>query len=184
MVGGNLRSPFDLAILTPESKNFGDNNFQIGGGQAASFGVNLDGISANTTRALSNSWVATNTPSLEALTEFTVETNGFKAEYGAAGGGAINFISKSGTNDFHGVAYEYVRNDAFDARGFFQAQQADLQAARFRRHRRRPGLDSEAVQRPQQDVLLLLLRGVPQPQRRRLRPPHRAHSRDVRRRLP
>src|SRR5690348_7662439 len=122
VVGGNLRSPFDLAILTPESKNFGDNNFQIGGGQAASFGVNLDGISANTTRALSNSWVATNTPSIEALTEFTVETNGFKAEYGAAGGGAINFISKSGTNDFHGVAYEYARNDAFDARGFFQNQ--------------------------------------------------------------
>jgi outer membrane receptor protein involved in Fe transport len=122
VVGGNLRSPFDLAILTPESKNFGDNNFQIGGGQAASFGVNLDGISANTTRALSNSWVATNTPSLEALTEFTVETNGFKAEYGGAGGGAINFISKSGTNEFHGVAYEYARNDAFDARGFFQAQ--------------------------------------------------------------
>jgi outer membrane receptor protein involved in Fe transport len=122
VVGGNLRSPFDLAILTPESKNFGDNNFQIGGGQAASFGVNLDGISANTTRALSNSWVATNTPSIEALTEFTVETNGFKAEYGAAGGGTINFISKSGTNEFHGVAYEYARNDALDARGFFQAQ--------------------------------------------------------------
>src|SRR4051794_18749920 len=121
VVSGNLRSPFDLAILTPEAKNFGDNNFQIGGGQAASFGVQLDGISANTTRALSNSWVATNTPSIEALTEFTVETNGFKAEFGAAGGGAINFISKSGTNDFHGVAYEYARNDAFDARGFFQA---------------------------------------------------------------
>ncbi|HZT39538.1 MAG TPA: TonB-dependent receptor [Bryobacteraceae bacterium] len=122
VVGGNLRSPFDLAILTPESKNFGDNNFQIGGGQAASFGVNLDGISANTTRALSNSWVATNTPSLEALTEFTVETNGFKAEYGNAGGGAINFISKSGTNDFHGDVYEYARNDDFDARGFFEAR--------------------------------------------------------------
>ncbi len=122
VVGGNLRSPFDLAILTPESKNFGDNNFQIGGGQAASFGVNLDGISANTTRALSKSWVATNTPSLDALTEFTVESNGFKAEYGGSGGGAINFISKSGTNEFHGVAYEYARNDAFDARGFFQAQ--------------------------------------------------------------
>ena len=55
-----------------------------GNGPDAIFGVNLDGISANTTRALSNSWVATNTPSIEALTEFTVETNGFKAEYGAA----------------------------------------------------------------------------------------------------
>ena len=122
VVGGSLRSPFDLAILAPESKNFGDNNFQIGGGQAASFGVNLDGISANTTRALSNSWVSVNTPSLDAITEFAVETNGFKAEYGQAGGGLINFVSKSGTNDLHGTLYEYVRNDAFDARSFFQAK--------------------------------------------------------------
>ena len=120
VVGGSLRSPFDLAILAPESKNFGDNNFQIGGGQAASFGVNLDGISANTTRALSNSWVSVNTPSLDAITEFAVETNGFKAEYGQAGGGLINFVSKSGSNDLHGTLYEYVRNDAFDARSFFQ----------------------------------------------------------------
>src|SRR4051794_22885429 len=122
VVGGNLRSPFDLAILAPETKNFGDNNFQIGGGQAASYGVNLDGISANTTRALSNSWVAVNTPSLDALTEFAVDTNGFKAEYGQAGGGSVNFVSKSGTNDFHGNLYEFVRNDAFDARSFFQAK--------------------------------------------------------------
>jgi len=120
VVGGGLRSPFDLAILAPESKNFGDNNFQIGGGQAASFGVNLDGVSANTTRALSQSWVAVNTPSLDAITEFAVETNGFKAEYGQAGGGMINFVSKSGTNDYHGTVYEYARNDAFDARSFFQ----------------------------------------------------------------
>lgn len=120
VVGGGLRSPFDLAILAPESKSFGDNNFQMGGGQAASYGVNLDGVSANTTRALSQSWVAVNTPSLDAITEFSVETNGFKAEYGQAGGGMINFVSKSGTNDIHGTLYEYARNEAFDARSFFQ----------------------------------------------------------------
>ena len=58
--------------LTPESKNLGgDNGFMLGGGQAASYGTNLDGVSANTTRALSKSWVATNAPSLEAITEFT-----------------------------------------------------------------------------------------------------------------
>ncbi len=119
VVGGALRSPFDLAIIAPESKNFGDNNFALGGGQAAAYNVNLDGVTANTTRALSNSWVATNTPSLDAITEFTVETNGFKAEYGHAGGGSINFVSKSGTNTLHGNAYEFVRNDAFDARRFF-----------------------------------------------------------------
>jgi hypothetical protein len=119
VVGGAMRSPFDLAILTPESKNFGDTNFQIGGGQAASFGINLDGVSAATTRALTNSWVAVNTPSLEAITEFTVETNGYKAEYGHAGGGQMTFSSKSGTNQIHGTAYEFLRNEKFDANQWF-----------------------------------------------------------------
>ncbi|MFN0101570.1 MAG: carboxypeptidase-like regulatory domain-containing protein, partial [Bryobacteraceae bacterium] len=53
VVGGTLRSPFNLASLTPEAKNVGgDTGFILGGGQAAGYGTNLDGISANTTRAL------------------------------------------------------------------------------------------------------------------------------------
>ena len=120
VVSGTLRSPFDLASLTPEAKNLGgDNGFILGGGQAAAYGTNLDGVSANTSRALSKSWVATNAPSLEAVTEFTVDTNGFKAEFGHAGGGVMNFVSKSGTNEFHGSAYEFLRNNAFDANNFF-----------------------------------------------------------------
>src|SRR5712691_2999996 len=87
----------------------------LGGGQSASYGTNLDGVSANTTRALTASWVAVNTPSVEAITEFTVETNGFKAEYGHAGGGVMSFASKGGTNELHGNAYEFLRNDALDA---------------------------------------------------------------------
>jgi len=99
VVGGALRSPFDLASITPESKNIGgDNGFILGGGQAASYGTTLDGVSTNTSRALSMSWVSSNAPSLEAVTEFTVDTNGFKAEYGHAGGGVMTFSSKSGTN--------------------------------------------------------------------------------------
>jgi len=120
VVGGALRSPFDLAQLTPESKNIGgDNGFVLGGGQAASYGVTLDGVSSTTSRALQVSWVATNAPSLEAITEFTVDTNGFKAEYGHAGGGVITFVSKSGTNQYHGTAYEFLRNNDLDANNFF-----------------------------------------------------------------
>jgi hypothetical protein len=120
VVGGAVRSPFDLAVLTPESKNLGgDNGFSLGGGQAASYGTTLDGISANTTRALSKSWVSSNSPSVEAITEFTVDTNGFKAEYGHAGGGVMTFVTKSGTNQFHGSAYEFLRNNDFDANNFF-----------------------------------------------------------------
>src|SRR5688572_24458776 len=120
VVGGTMRSPFNLAALTPEAKNVGgDNGFILGGGQAAGYGTNLDGVSVNTSRALSQSWVAVNAPSIEAVTEFTVDTNGFKAEFGQATGGIMSFASKSGTNELHGTAYDFVRNEALDANNFF-----------------------------------------------------------------
>lgn len=120
VVGGGMRSPFNLAALTPEAKNVGgDNGFILGGGQAAAYGTNLDGVSVNTSRALQQSWVAVNAPSVEAVTEFTVDTNGFKAEFGQASGGIMSFASKSGTNDFHGTAYDFIRNEWFDANNFF-----------------------------------------------------------------
>jgi hypothetical protein len=120
VVGGAVRSPFDLAALTPESKNIGgDAGFALGGGQAASYGATLDGVSVGTSRALQKSWVASNAPSVEAITQFTVDTNGFKAEYGHAGGGVMTFVAKSGTNQFHGSAYEFLRNNDFDANDWF-----------------------------------------------------------------
>ena len=162
MVGGALRSPFDLAAITPESKNIGgDNGFILGGGQAASYGTTLDGVSTNTSRALSMSWVSSNAPSLEAITEFTVDTNGFKAEYGHAGGGVMTFSSKCGTNQFHGSAYEFLRNNDFDANRFFSNAAGiparDLQAERFRRQLRRSHLHPEDPQRQRQELLLLRL---------------------------
>ena len=54
VVSGTVRSPFDLASLAPDAKNLGgDNGFSVGGGQAASYGTSLDGVSTNTSRALS-----------------------------------------------------------------------------------------------------------------------------------
>src|SRR6266404_2652576 len=118
VVSGNMRSPFDLAGITA-GVNGGDQDFRIGGGQEGAFGVTLDGASGATNRAGSTLWAAVNAPSLEAITEFAVETNGFKAEFGRGGGGVITFVSKSGTNQYHGNAFDFIRNDAFDARGFF-----------------------------------------------------------------
>jgi hypothetical protein len=120
VVGGAVRSPFDLASLTPDAKNLGgDNGFAIGGGQAAAYGSSLDGISTNTSRALSKSWVSSNAPSVEAIEQFTTDSNGFKAEYGHASGGNMTYVSKSGTNSYHGSAYEFLRNNDFDANNFF-----------------------------------------------------------------
>ena len=120
VVAGTVRSPFDLAALTPEAKNTGSaEGFALGGGQADSYGATLDGVSINTSRALQKNWVTSNAPSVEAITQFTVDSNGFKAEYGHAGGGAMLFIAKSGTNDLHGSAYEFIRNTDFDANDWF-----------------------------------------------------------------
>ena len=123
VVGGALRSPFDLVTITPEVKGSG-NTLSLGGGQAASWSATLDGLSVNTNRSADASETAYITPSVESLTEFAVDTNGFKAEYGQAGGGVITFVSKSGTNQVHGTAYDFLRNEDLDARQFFAAQRS------------------------------------------------------------
>ena len=117
VVGGELRSPFDLVSVVAEAKGE-DATLSLGGGQARAWDATLDGLSVTTNRAADAQEIAYNAPSLEAITEFTVDTNGFKAEYGQAGGGVITFSSKSGSNDLHGSAYEFLRNDVLDARGF------------------------------------------------------------------
>jgi len=136
VVSSAVRSPFDLALITPEAKRVErgeDTNttFALGGGQAASWGITLDGISAGTGRFASVEWASVNTPSLDAITEFTVDTNGYKAEYGRASGGIMTFASKSGTKDLHGTVYEFLRNDTFDARRFFEARRGALKQHDF-----------------------------------------------------
>ena len=125
LVNGAVRSPFDLATTTAEVAGTGDSNLRIGGGRIGAFGVTLDGTAATVARPDAQvSWGQINSPSVEALTEFSVESAGFKAETGHASGGTISFVSKSGTNEYHGNAYEFLRNQVLDARGFFAAQKA------------------------------------------------------------
>jgi hypothetical protein len=120
VVGGAMRSPFDLLSTVPEARGSG-NTTSLGGGQGGSFGATLDGISVNTNRQGDTAETAFLTPSLEAITEFQVETNGFKPEFGQAGGGSITFASKSGTNSYSGSGYGFFRDDALDKKGFFEA---------------------------------------------------------------
>lgn len=83
----------------------------IGGQRARANLVNVDGMDAvdNSTNGVRS------TVSQEAVQEFQLITNGYAAEYGRASGGVVNIITRSGTNDFHGNAYGYLRNRDFQA---------------------------------------------------------------------
>jgi hypothetical protein len=61
------------------------------------------------------------TGSLDTIEEFKVQTSDYDAQYGRAGGSYINVATKSGTNEFHGAIFEYFRNNALDARNFFNS---------------------------------------------------------------
>ncbi len=86
-------------------------------------------------------------PNLDSIQEFRVLTNNFDPEYGNYNGGMINVETKSGSNAFHGDAFEFLRNTALDARNYF----SDVQVRRFpaesvwRRHRRSESGKSDKV---------------------------------------
>jgi hypothetical protein len=71
------------------------------------------------------------TPPLASIDQFKVETSNPNAEYGSFGGAIINLVSKSGTNAFHGEAFNYFRNDALNARDFWAASKAPYKANQF-----------------------------------------------------
>ncbi len=76
----------------------------------------LDGIDNNSNDNAGNV-LKTN---VDAIQEFKVQTSNYSAEFGRSGGAVINATIKSGTNGFHGTVFEFLRNSAFDARGFFE----------------------------------------------------------------
>jgi len=70
-------------------------------------------------------------PSIDAIAEFRVDTNLYTAEVGRTAAGVINILTKSGTNQFHGSAYEFLRNDALDASDFFASSKPEFRQNQF-----------------------------------------------------
>ena len=89
----------------------------INGGQLFSSEILIDGMSI-ARFDLNGGNLTEFSPSTDAIGEFKVQQANYSAEYGETGGGIANFSMKSGTNAFHGTAYDYLINDALNAAGF------------------------------------------------------------------
>lgn len=129
----NGRNALALVMLTPGVKSnagptqsgFGDrgtalSSISINGGPSGMNNLMLDGGN----NVDSYQMGVNVSPAVDAVQEFKVMANTMSAEFGFTAGGVVNMITKSGTNEFHGTLYEFVRNDKFDARRTF-AQQRD-----------------------------------------------------------
>src|SRR5438552_12179633 len=79
--------------------------------------VQINGVDANTMGTTSAVNVAV--PAPETIQEFKVQTSLYDATFGRSGGGNVQIVTRSGTNDFHGNLYEYFRNDALNANNPF-----------------------------------------------------------------
>jgi hypothetical protein len=73
-------------------------------------------------------------PSIDAIAEVKVDTNAFNAEIGRSAGAVVNIITKSGTNALHGTAYEFFRNDIFDARDYFTTVASGVAKPEYRQN--------------------------------------------------
>ncbi len=93
----------------------GFGNYAIGGGFGNQSSFFVDGVSSNAVAGNLNALI----PSQDIVQEFRVATNNVSAEYGNYAGGVVNLTTKSGTNSFHGAAYEYLRNKVLNANDYF-----------------------------------------------------------------
>ena len=136
----NGRSWTDLATLQPgvarieaqstagAGADRGEHGFgtqlTISGGKPVQNNYRLDGISVNDYANGGPGSVLGPALGVDAVQEFSVITANYSAEYGRTSGGVVNAITRSGTNDFHGSVFEFIRNSAMDARNFFNTPSA------------------------------------------------------------
>ena len=122
------RGVFDLAFLAPGviqapgatfGPNSGSNNWSSNGGRNSTAEVLIDGVTATTYEPNSAVTTVLYTPSVDAVQEFKVMQNNYSAEVGFTGNTYVNMVLRSGTNAFHGSAWDFLRNQKLDSQDFF-----------------------------------------------------------------
>ncbi len=136
----NGRHFLDLTVLTPggvtapangnltaPSRGLGANSFLTAGNRDDSVNFQINGVNLND--MVQNQ--ITFQPSIDTTSEFKINNQTYSAEYGRSSGSIVNVSTKSGTNSFHGEAFEYLRNNDLDARNYFNT--AGTRMAQFQR---------------------------------------------------
>nr|MBA3334772.1 carboxypeptidase regulatory-like domain-containing protein [Acidobacteriota bacterium] len=122
LTGGESDGRSPLAFIFLDSNVNGANDssgatnaskFRVSGGQASGTEILIDGASVRRTQ--NGTFFSETAPSPNAFQEFTISTNSYSAEFGNSSGGVVNFTLRSGTNEFHGEGYNFLRNEKFNA---------------------------------------------------------------------
>jgi len=122
------RSVYNLAALSPGvtqaaggsfGLNAGATNFVSNGGRNSTADIVMDGVSQTNQENNGGVTTALYTPPVDAVQEFKVQQNTYSAEVGFGGNTVINVVTKSGTNQFHGSAYEFLQNSDLNANNWF-----------------------------------------------------------------
>ncbi len=134
----NGRNFLQLGSLQPGVNPISPNLSKSGSGAAADQGFNVNGLRTQANIFMVDGGLDTDLfftssvlkPPPDAIQEFRILTNSYSAEYWG-GGSVVNLVTKSGTNRFHGALWEFLRNDAFDARNFFAVTTPALKQNQF-----------------------------------------------------
>ena len=111
----------------PAGGNANTGQFSIHGQRESANGFFLNGASIQETIGQQAGII----PNLDSIAEFRITTSNSDAEYGWFSGGLINVVTKSGSNTFHGSAFEFLRNTALDSRGFFSPERSAFQQNQY-----------------------------------------------------
>ena len=129
----NGRSFYDLGLLQTgvvplqPGRTLTQNAYNVNGARDTSNNFLLDGV-PNQELEYNSLQIK---PTIDALSEFKIQTNLYSAEFGRNAGAIINAVTKSGSADLHGTAWEFLRNDALDARNFFSPLTPPLRRNQF-----------------------------------------------------
>jgi len=132
----NARSWDNLALLQPGIVKYGaagggfnsgsgQNKFSAAGARSYSNSFLLDGTDANDSSNSTPGGSAGTNLGVDAIKEFKIVATQFSAEYGRASGAVVSAVTRTGTNELHGSAFEFLRNSVFDARNFFDRTDLD-----------------------------------------------------------